>query len=124
MSGPRRADDRWIGGGARPPENAWTPESARIAEDDRIAEDAWIAEDKARHLFASLAITAVSFGLATALDVEWPDAGLAAGAVAGVAGLGKEVRDYRRGRPFSVKDLAWDAAGIGAGLVLASAARR
>jgi len=88
------------------------------------APDAWLAEDKARHLFASLALTAVTFGGARAVGVEWPDAGIAAGVVAGGAGFAKELSDRARGRPFSVRDLVWDAAGIGVGLVLAERARR
>ncbi len=90
----------------------------------RAPPDAWFAEDKARHLFASLALTAVVFGGATAVGLEWPDAGIAAGAVAGAAGLAKELSDRARGRPFSVRDLVWDGAGVGAGLVLAERARR
>lgn len=90
----------------------------------RAAPDAWFAEDKARHLFASLALTAVAFGGATTVGMEWPEAGIAAGAVAGAAGLAKELSDRARGRSFSVRDLVWDAAGVGAGLVLAERARR
>ncbi|HSM37227.1 MAG TPA: hypothetical protein VK837_12575 [Longimicrobiales bacterium] len=86
--------------------------------------DPWIAEDKARHFFASLMIGAVAYGGATALSVEWPEAGVAAGAVAGAAGIAKEFSDRSRGRPFSVRDLVWDAAGVGAALLLASRARR
>jgi uncharacterized protein YfiM (DUF2279 family) len=88
------------------------------------APDPWIAEDKGRHFFASLMIGAVAYGGATALSVEWPEAGVAAGTVAGAAGLAKEFRDRSRGRPFSVRDLVWDAAGVGAALLLASQARR
>lgn len=88
------------------------------------APDAWLAEDKARHLFASLALTAVAFGGARAVGIEWPDAGIAAAVVAGGAGLAKEFSDRARGRPFSVRDLVWDAAGVGVGVALAERARR
>jgi uncharacterized protein YfiM (DUF2279 family) len=86
--------------------------------------DPWLAEDKARHLFASLTIGAIAYGAATGAGLEWPDAGVAAGALAGGAGVAKEFRDRARGRPFSVRDLAWDALGVGAALLLASRARR
>lgn len=80
--------------------------------------DAWFAEDKLRHLGMSFAATAFAYAAARpALD---PDAALVlAGTTALLAGIGKEVHDARAGRWFSLKDLAWNAAGVALGLTLA-----
>lgn len=79
--------------------------------------DRWVGEDKLRHFAASFAATEMGYG-ATRLLTE-PDAALPVAATAAVAlGLAKEVHDGRHGR-FSLKDLAWDAAGVALGVVLA-----
>jgi uncharacterized protein YfiM (DUF2279 family) len=80
--------------------------------------DAWIAEDKLQHFAMSFAATVFAYGGArTVLD---PDAALiAAGSTALLAGIGKEIHDARSGRWFSLKDLAWDVAGVALGLTLA-----
>lgn len=76
--------------------------------------DRWYGEDKVRHTGASAAITAIGYGGARiALDAD-ESVGVAIGAAA-VAGLLREIHDWRLGKPFSVKDLAWDALGIAAG---------
>jgi uncharacterized protein YfiM (DUF2279 family) len=78
--------------------------------------DGWFGEDKLRHFLASYAVAAVGYGSARLVGIE-PDAALAlatGGAVA--AGIGKEWADVRRGGPFSLKDLVYDAAGIAVAL--------
>jgi len=77
--------------------------------------DPWLAEDKLQHFALSFGVTAFSYAAArTALD---PDPALAtAGIVALAAGVGKEIYDVRRGQHFSLRDLAWDAAGVALGL--------
>jgi uncharacterized protein YfiM (DUF2279 family) len=79
--------------------------------------DAWIAEDKLQHFAMSFAATAFAYGGArTVLD---PDAALiVAGSTALLAGIGKEIHDARAGRWFSLKDLAWNVAGVALGLTL------
>lgn len=91
--------------------------------DRRAAPDPWLGEDKGRHMVASFALTAFAFGGANAVGVDWPDAGAAAGALAFGAGIAKEMSDRARGGPFSARDVAWNALGIGAALLLASRAR-
>lgn len=80
-------------------------------------EDLWLAEDKIRHFTVSTAATTMGYGAARiALDRD--EALLAATATALALGVGKEVVDLRRGGPFSLKDLVWDAAGIAVGVAL------
>jgi uncharacterized protein YfiM (DUF2279 family) len=81
-------------------------------------DDAWIAEDKLQHLGMSFAATA--FAYAGARTMIEPDPALVvAGSAALLAGIAKEIHDARAGRGFSLKDLAWDAAGVALGLTLA-----
>lgn len=76
--------------------------------------DAWFGADKAKHFVVAAAIQSVSYAV-------WRDRGTRpepalwrATAVTASASLGKELFDRSRGRLFSVRDLAWDAAGAGA----------
>lgn len=86
------------------------------------AADRWIAEDKARHFALSFAATSMAYGGARlALDPQ-PGRRAAAG-VALLLGVGKELVDLRNGGPFSLKDLAWDAAGVALGSLLAQQIR-
>jgi uncharacterized protein YfiM (DUF2279 family) len=85
-------------------------------------EDAWIAEDKLQHFGMSFAATA--FAYAGARSMIEPDPALVvAGSAALLAGVAKEIHDVRAGRGFSLKDLAWDAAGVALGLTLAQRIR-
>lgn len=85
--------------------------------------DAWIAEDKFRHAATSFAATAfVQAGVRSA-GVPTDTAVPIAAAVAGIAGIGKEVHDRMNGGTFSIRDLAWDALGIIAGVMVTSQAR-
>ena len=78
------------------------------------AADAWWGEDKVRHLGASAAATAIGYGAARVVLERDGAAAVALGSAA-LAGLLREVHDHRLGKPFSVRDLAWDALGIAAG---------
>lgn len=79
--------------------------------------DRWIAEDKLRHFTLSFAATQMTYGGARAV-MEPANAVPTAAGVALALGLAKEVADIRAGRPFSLKDLAWDAAGVALGTLL------
>lgn len=84
--------------------------------------DAWVGEDKLRHLGLAFAATAMTYGTArTALDPA--PSRLAAGTAAAIVSVGKEWLDHRRMGLFSYRDLAWDVAGITAGLLLAGEIR-
>ena len=87
------------------------------------AQDRWIAEDKARHLVTSMVAVGFGYSGARLVSLKGDEALIAAAAGAAAAGILKEVYDKRSGKPFSLRDLAWDAVGIGLGLVLVSNAR-
>jgi uncharacterized protein YfiM (DUF2279 family) len=86
--------------------------------------DRWVAEDKWRHFFTSFTVTALTAGVArlAGADAErsaWVGASVGAG-----AGIWKELRDVKRpDATASVADLVWDAAGVGAGAVVALQSR-
>ncbi len=107
------------------PHAAPIPAVARAAAAPQFADttaaiaDAWFAEDKLRHFFMSFAATSFAYGAARTAGLGHGPAELAAGASAAAAGVWKEFHDRRRGGPFSYRDLAWDAVGIAAALILA-----
>lgn len=77
--------------------------------------DRWFAEDKLKHFAASFVLTSLAGGAARAAGLEH-GASVAVGAGVGM-GLGvlKEARDLRDpNATASLRDLAWDAAGVGA----------
>lgn len=75
-------------------------------------QDHWLGSDKWRHLLLSYAATTFTFAGMRSLGVDRDNA-LAGGiVVGGTLGIGKEIRDLRRGRRFSVRDLVADAAGV------------
>lgn len=79
--------------------------------------DPWLAEDKLRHFALSFAATEMSFGAARL--VVGRDTALPAAATTALAlGLAKELRDRRAGGRFSFRDLAWNIAGVTAGVAL------
>jgi uncharacterized protein YfiM (DUF2279 family) len=84
--------------------------------------DPWFAKDKWMHFAACAVIQSVAYGVAN--GGQGHSASLRLGAATAAAfGLGREVHDWRRKSHFSVKDLAWDAAGAGGAAVALHAAR-
>ena len=83
--------------------------------------DAWIGIDKVKHFFMSAFIESVSYSALQAMNLHHrPALGSAIGITLGL-GVGREIHDKRTpGNIFSVRDLTWDAIGIGAGAVLLS----
>lgn len=84
--------------------------------------DAWLAEDKIQHFTVSMAATTMGYG-AGRLALDHDQARTTAAATAFALGIAKELADVRRGGPFSFKDLVWDAAGVGLGLILVNRIR-
>lgn len=73
--------------------------------------DPWVAEDKLQHFALSFAATQTAYGGLSVIADH--DAAFTGAAITGLAlGLAKEIHDARIGRPFSFRDLAWDAAGV------------
>lgn len=85
-------------------------------------DDRWFSADKTRHLGASAAIQIMGFGVLRSARLRQGPALVSAGVVSLAAGIGKELRDRRSGGDPSLRDLAWDVAGIALGSVLVVAA--
>jgi putative lipoprotein len=93
--------------------------TAAAAEGFDAACDPWTGPDKTAHFAASAAIATGAYGLGTyAFDARWHALAFG-GAVAILAGGGKEIVDLAGAGTPSWKDFAWDLAGTAAGLGLA-----
>ena len=116
-------------GAPSPPHIGFAPAPSAVEKHTRIVlpeaapRDDWFGEDKLRHFFMSFATVAYGYGAARLGTVEHEAALTISIAAGAMAGLGKEVHDKRRGFIFSVKDLVWDAAGVGVGVLLLSSVR-
>jgi uncharacterized protein YfiM (DUF2279 family) len=86
--------------------------------------DRWLGEDKWKHYFVSFVVTSLVASGARAAGAG-DHGSLYAGAGAGVAaGAIKELSDRRRpGSTPSLRDFAWDLAGVGTGVAVAAQAR-
>jgi putative lipoprotein len=74
----------------------------------------FFGEDKIKHFVASFVVTSLAMTTARIGGLE-RDPGIAVGASFGfAAGVAKEFHDARRGQFFSIRDLLWDIAGMGA----------
>jgi uncharacterized protein YfiM (DUF2279 family) len=80
--------------------------------------DPWIGPDKLQHFFVSAFIQSFGYGVLRRAGAENGAALAGASVVTATAGVGKELLDRRAGRPLSVRDLAWDAAGAGSASLL------
>ena len=75
------------------------------------ARDPWFGPDKVKHFFMSAFIQSGAFSVMRAARVPHSNAQAVAGVTSMSIGFAREMYDRRRGRPFSLKDLTWDAAG-------------
>jgi putative lipoprotein len=80
--------------------------------------DSWFGPDKVQHFFASAFVQSMSYGSLRAAGASHGAALAGATATTAAVGVGKEIHDLRVKGDFSVRDLAWDAAGAGAATVL------
>jgi uncharacterized protein YfiM (DUF2279 family) len=80
--------------------------------------DAWFGPDKLQHFFTSAFVQSVGYGVLRRAGAEQGPAIAGASVVTAIAGVGKEVHDRRTKGEFSVRDLAWDAAGAGSASLL------
>lgn len=86
--------------------------------------DSWLSADKVKHFFVSAFVQSVSYSALRTARASHSDALVAASALTLAVGVGKEIHDERVGEEgFSVRDLAWDAAGAGAATALLSRTR-
>jgi putative lipoprotein len=103
---------------------AFTPTGAGAQLGHTRLRDSWFGVDKIKHFFMSAFIESLTFsGLQAAGAHRSASFAGAIGATAAF-GIGKEVHDKRKGEPFSIRDLTWDAAGAGAALVMLKSTQR
>lgn len=104
--GPRRPEPyaAWAAG-----PHAAVPALDGGAQDER---DAWFAQDKMKHMVTSLGLTLMGYGAVRATGFGHRTAAWLAVGTAAAAGVAKEIYDRTHGRPFSLRDLAWDAVGV------------
>jgi uncharacterized protein YfiM (DUF2279 family) len=77
------------------------------------AADVWISRDKLQHFFLSAFAQSVGYGALRGAGASHGAALAGASVATATLGVGKELRDRRVKGEFSVRDLAWDAAGAG-----------
>jgi len=89
----------------------------------RPAPDAWVGADKVKHFLMSALIQSSAYSVARGARLTRSNAQPVAGVISGTFGVAKEVRDRRRSKVFSVKDLVWDGAGALAAAALLNGTR-
>jgi uncharacterized protein YfiM (DUF2279 family) len=82
------------------------------------ARDGWFGPDKLQHFFTSAFVQSVGYGMLRRAGADQGPAITSASVATAIAGVGKEVYDRRTKGDFSVRDLAWDAAGAGSASLL------
>ena len=80
--------------------------------------DAWFGPDKLQHFFTSAFVQSLGYGVLRRAGADQGPAITGASIATAIVGVGKEVRDRRTKGEFSVRDLAWDAAGAGSASLL------
>lgn len=76
--------------------------------------DPWFGPDKVKHFFVSAFIQSVTYGSLRSAGASHGGAIAGATVATAAAGVGREIHDLRVKGQFSLRDLAWDAAGAGA----------
>ena len=71
----------------------------------------WFGRDKLKHFCMSAMVQSVGYSASRAAGLDRAASQAVGGGAVAVVGVWKEVRDRRRGGPFSRQDLVWDAAG-------------
>lgn len=91
---------------------------------DGTPRDAWFGPDKLKHFFVAAFTQSVTYGVLQAARVRHDQALAGAWVVTAAVSVAKEVHDRRTTGLFSVRDLAWDAAGAGVATVLIGRTQR
>jgi uncharacterized protein YfiM (DUF2279 family) len=82
------------------------------------SQDRWLGMDKLQHFFTSLFVQSMSYGTLRSTGLGHGAALGGASVTTAAVGVGKEWRDRSAKGEFSVRDLAWDAAGAAAATAL------
>ena len=80
--------------------------------------DSWFGSDKVKHFLMSAFIESLTFSGLQAAGAHRNASFAGAIGVTAVFGIGKEIHDKQRGEPFSLHDIAWDAAGGGSAFLM------
>jgi putative lipoprotein len=89
------------------------------------ARDPWFGTDKMKHFFLSALVQSLSYSvMQVTTKGSRSSLLLSASAASAAAGIGKEIHDSRVKGEFSVRDLVWDAAGVGTASLMLSHTRR
>jgi uncharacterized protein YfiM (DUF2279 family) len=88
------------------------------------APDPIFGPDKVQHFFVSMFLQSFTYSALRATKASHQSSLAGATVTSALFGIGKEVRDQRKVGLFSVKDLVYDAGGIGAATVLIGHSRR
>jgi uncharacterized protein YfiM (DUF2279 family) len=80
--------------------------------------DKWFGADKLKHFFIAAFTQSVAYSALQVARVRHDRALAAAWGVTAAVSVAKELHDRRSYGVFSVRDLAWDAAGAGAATLL------
>lgn len=83
----------------------------------------WLGADKIKHFLMSAMIHSLTFSAARTARLARPASQAAGGISVASFGVWKEFHDRRAKKPFSVEDLAWDAAGAVAAAALLNGTR-
>ena len=75
------------------------------------SQDRWFGPDKVKHFLMTAFIQSASFSAGRAAGASRSNAQLIGGVSSAAFGIGKEVQDRRNAKPFSLRDLVWDASG-------------
>jgi uncharacterized protein YfiM (DUF2279 family) len=88
-----------------------------------LSAEQWIAEDKFKHFFTSFAATSLAAAGARSAGLDARQSLVAGAAFGAGVGVWKELRDARMPDGFfSVRDLVWDLAGVGAAVAVVAQA--
>ena len=80
--------------------------------------DAWFGPDKIRHFVTSAVVQGMGYGALRATNAGHRSSLIWSTTLTAAAGVGKELHDRRTTGLFSLRDIAWDAAGAGAATVV------
>ena len=100
------------------PVSGLAPNTVRTSIAQSRPTDAWFGQDKLMHAFMSTAVVGFASAGARTVGLNKSESFVIGVSSSVLAGLWKEWRDRRIGRPFSYRDLVWDAVGITVGAII------
>ena len=83
----------------------------------------WFGADKVKHFLMSALVHSAAHSVVRSAGMGRPGAQAAGMTAAMTVGFWKELHDRRSGKPFSVADLLWDAAGAASAAALLNRSR-